>query len=99
MPFAILLALAAVAGATLLTYLYDREAPPARRLCAGVCTGFAALGLVGFVIASFVGLTPAALVARGPRLSRSPLMLLRQARMRARVRVDVREARARCGGR
>ncbi len=34
MPFALLLGLAAIAGATLLTYLYDRDAPLWPRLCA-----------------------------------------------------------------
>ena len=47
MPFAFLLALVAIAGATLLTYLYDREALFWSRLAAGVCMGMAALGLVG----------------------------------------------------
>ena len=51
MPFALLLALAAIAGATVLTYVYDRDAEIWSRLCAGVCLGFAALGLVGFVLA------------------------------------------------
>ncbi|HEX7176015.1 MAG TPA: hypothetical protein VF240_12210 [Pyrinomonadaceae bacterium] len=91
MPFAILLALAAVSGGTLLTYLYDREASPLVRVCEGLCTGFAALGLVGFIIASFAGLQPAALVAAGLFVA-SPLILLRKAEWRARVRVDAREA-------
>ena len=53
MPFALLLGLAAVAGATVLTYLYDTDAPLWPRLCAGVCLGFATLGLMGFALASF----------------------------------------------
>jgi len=46
---------------TLTTYLYDEDAPFAARLCAGACLGIAAFGLVGFVAASFFGLTAPAL--------------------------------------
>jgi hypothetical protein len=42
---------------TLATYLYDNRAAFAARLCAGACIGIAALGLVGFVFASLLGLT------------------------------------------
>src|SRR5829696_982367 len=75
MPFALLLALAAIAGATLLTYLYERDAGLSARLCVGVCTGFAALGLVGFVAASVVGLNAASLTVAGA-LAGLPLLLL-----------------------
>ncbi len=91
MPFALLLALVAIAGATLLTYLYDREARLWSRLCAGVCTGWAALGLVGFVLASLLGLTPVALVLAGA-LTASPLLLLLRKDLRERVRADARES-------
>jgi len=46
------------ASGTLATYLYDEGAAFAARLCAGACIGIATLGLVGFVFASFLGLTP-----------------------------------------
>ncbi|MDT7689676.1 MAG: hypothetical protein QOE46_2435 [Acidobacteriota bacterium] len=75
MPFALLLALAAIAGATILTYLYDRDALFLSRLCAGVCIGFAALGLVGFVLSSLLGMTTVALVLAGAACA-SPLLLL-----------------------
>jgi hypothetical protein len=75
MPFALLLALAAIAGATVLTYLYDRDALFWSRLCAGVCVGFAALGLVGFVLASWLGMTPVSLALAGA-VCGSPLLLL-----------------------
>jgi hypothetical protein len=91
MPFALLLALAAIAGATLLTYLYDREALFWSRLCAGVCTGLAALGLVGFVLASWLGLTPSALFVAGA-LTGSPLLLLSRGEWRRRVGADVAES-------
>ena len=92
MPFAPLLALAAVAGATTLTYLYDREAPFWPRLCAGVCLGFAALGLVGFVLASALGMTPPTLALAG-LVCASPLLLLARARWRGRARADLGGAR------
>ncbi|MCA1635910.1 MAG: hypothetical protein LC802_20020 [Acidobacteria bacterium] len=91
MPFALLLALVAIAGATLLTYLYDREALFWSRLASGVCTGMAALGLAGFVLASWLGLTPVTLVAAGALVG-SPLVLLTRADWRRRVRADVAEA-------
>ncbi|HYO63422.1 MAG TPA: hypothetical protein VER08_07175 [Pyrinomonadaceae bacterium] len=93
MPFAPLLALVAAAGGTLATYLYEREAPLAARVCAGVCTGWATLGLVGFVAASVVGLTPVALVA-ATAVSGAPLALLARRHVRERVRADAGETAA-----
>jgi hypothetical protein len=91
MPFAFLLALASVAGATLLTYLFDRDAHLWSRLCAGVCIGFALLGLVGFVNASWLGMTTGALVLSGLFVG-SPLLLLWRGELRERVRADSVEA-------
>src|SRR5688572_20056756 len=90
MPFALLLALAAIAGATVLTYLYDRDAPLWPRLCAGVCLGFAALGLVGFVLASLLGMTTTAVTLDG-LVCASPLLLLARREWRARVAADAAE--------
>ena len=90
MPFALLLALAAIAGATVLTYLYDRDANIWSRLCAGVCLGFAALGLVGFVLASLLGMGPASLALAGV-VCGSPLLLLLREGLRARLGADLRE--------
>lgn len=90
MPFALLLALLAVAGATTATYVYDRRASVWERLCAGVCVGLTALGLVGFVFASGLGMTPAALALSGAVVG-SPLLLLWERDWRARVFADVRE--------
>jgi hypothetical protein len=50
------------ASGTLSSYLYDEGASFAARLCAGACLGIAALGLVGFIFASFLGLTHLAIV-------------------------------------
>jgi hypothetical protein len=90
MPFALLLALAAIAGATVLTYTYDRDAEIWSRLCAGVCLGFAALGLVGFVLASVLGMGPAALALAGV-VCGSPLLLLSRTGWRERVAADLKE--------
>jgi hypothetical protein len=91
MPFALLLALAAIAGATVLTYAYDRDAGIWSRLCAGVCLGFAALGLVGFVFASMLGMGPAALTLAG-LVCAAPLLLLTRGGWRQRLVVNVRES-------
>jgi hypothetical protein len=91
MPFALLLVLAAVGGATILTYIYDREALFWSRLGAGVCAGLAALGLVGFVLASLLGMTPLAVGLSGLVVG-SPLLLLSNRAWRARLSVDAREA-------
>ncbi|HYP53872.1 MAG TPA: hypothetical protein VEQ42_10055, partial [Pyrinomonadaceae bacterium] len=93
MPFAPLLAFVAAAGGTLATYLYEREAPLAARVCAGVCVGWSVLGLVGFVAASAVGMTPAAL-AVAALVAGSPLALLARKATRERVRADAGETRA-----
>lgn len=91
MPFALLLALAAIAGASVLTYAYDREAGLWPRLCAGVCLGFAALGLVGFVLASLLGMGPSSLALSGV-VCVSPLLLLLRGEWRARLSKDLRES-------
>src|SRR5205807_9383061 len=46
----------AISSGALLTYAYDEDAPLASRLCSGACIGFALMGLVGFIFASFLGL-------------------------------------------
>jgi hypothetical protein len=91
MPFALLLALAVIGGATTLTYFYDRGAPLWWRLSAGVCVGFAALGLSGFVLASFGGMTPWVLATAGA-VAGSPLLLLLKGVWRERVRADAARA-------
>jgi hypothetical protein len=88
MLFALLPALAAIGGATTLTYLYEREAPLWWRLCAGVCIGFALLGLIGFALASFLGMTPGALALTGI-VTGAPLLLLLRREWRARMAADV----------
>ena len=84
---AFILALAAIASGALVTYLYDRDAHFFARLAAGACTGFAALGLVGFVSASFLGLSNASLIL-STALVAAPLALLLKSEWRERVRFD-----------
>jgi hypothetical protein len=91
MLFALTLALSAVAGATLLTYLYDRDANLWMRLCTGVCTGFAALGLIGFALSSLSGMTTLVLATAGA-CTAAPLLLLRDRNLRERISVDLCEA-------
>jgi hypothetical protein len=84
----IALALIAIAGGTLFTYLYDEGAPLISRLSAGACMGFGALGLIGFVLASFLGLTPLCLLLTAAALA-LPSGLLSEPKRRARVFADV----------
>jgi hypothetical protein len=87
--FASILALAAVCGGTVASYLYDEDAHPAARLASGVPVGLAALGLVGFVLASFLGLNQLSLTLSALVVA-APLALLARADLRARVRHDAR---------
>ena len=57
-----LLVLVAVAGGALATYLYDDESPLPSRVAAGAPLGLTLLGLVGFVLASGMGLNRASVV-------------------------------------
>lgn len=54
----ILVLLGAVAGGTGLASLFDEDAPLPARIATGIPLGIALLGLVGFTLASFLGLTP-----------------------------------------
>lgn len=87
MTFAFTLWLIAITGGTLLTYLYEKDAPLVERLCAGTCTGFALLGMIGFVAASLLGLGGPALTLAAAALA-SPLLLLAKRDIRERLRAD-----------
>lgn len=87
--FAVILVLAAVCGGVVATYLYDEGAHPAARLAAGVPVGLAALGLVGFILSSFIGLNELSLTLSALVVA-APLALLARADLRARVRHDAR---------
>jgi hypothetical protein len=85
------LALIATASAAICTYLYDDDATLATRLCTGACVGLAALGLIGFVFASFLGLTPVAIIASTIVLG-LPFALLRDSNRRRAIEADFSEA-------
>ena len=89
MIISLALVLLVTAGGTLASYLYDEGAAFAARLCAGACAGIAALGLVGFVVASFLGLTPSAIFLTLLIVLAFPLLSLRDARLRAAVEQDL----------
>jgi len=79
---------AAILGGTLATYAYDDNASLAWRLCAGACTGLVAIGMVGFSLASWFGLTLlTSILAAG--LAASPLALLSSRPRRAQLKADV----------
>ncbi len=93
---AFLLALVAITSGALVTYLYDRDAHFLARLAAGACTGLSALGLVGFLCASFLGLTPASLIISTVVVG-APLALLSKGDWRARISFDAAAARRALG--
>ncbi len=62
MIISLALLLLVTASGTLATYAYDDSGNFPARLCTGACTGIAALGLIGFIVASFLGLTPVAIL-------------------------------------
>ena len=87
----LLLALLVTLSGTVATYLYDEDAPIAARLCAGGALGLAALGLVSFVVASFIGLSGAAIVF-STAICCSPLALLTDSATLKQVRQDLERA-------
>src|SRR6266516_4433169 len=87
MTIALALSLIAIAGGALVTYLYDQGVPLASRLCSGACIGFAALGLFGFITASFLGFNTGALILSAIVVA-SPFALLLNSARRGQVRRD-----------
>ena len=69
------LALLVTFSGTLATYLYDENASLGARLCSGACLGLTVFSLVGFLVASFVGLTGGAIII-STAITCSPLALL-----------------------
>jgi hypothetical protein len=78
------------ASGTLASYLYDEGAPFAARLCAGACTGIAVFGLFGFIIASFLGLTPLTITLALLLVVFSALLVLTNQDRRTLVQHDLR---------
>ena len=83
MIISLALSFLAIASGTLLTYTYDEGAPLASRLCSGACIGFAALGLVGFILALFLGLNPLSLTLTAIILATAFLLLINERRRAA----------------
>ncbi|HEV2828777.1 MAG TPA: hypothetical protein VGW76_14355 [Pyrinomonadaceae bacterium] len=90
MIISLALVLFVTASGTLASYFYDEDAPFAARLCAGACVGIAALGLLGFVLASFLGLTPLTILLTVLVIIALPLLFLRRPDRRAFVQEDLR---------
>jgi hypothetical protein len=84
----LLLALLVTFSGTVATYLYDENASFGARLCAGAALGLAALGLVGFVVASFIGLSGLAILFT-TAICCSPLALLTDKVISGRFRNDL----------
>lgn len=74
-----------------MTYLYDVDAPLFARICAGVCLGFAVLGLVAFYLALFLKLTAVTLVLAATILACALLLLVSRS-IRSRIRADIQAA-------
>ena len=90
MIISLALVLIVTASGTLATYLYDEDAAFGTRLCTGVCVGIATLGLAGFLFASFLGLTPLAILLTLLAIVALPLFFLRDPARRAFVAEDLR---------
>ena len=84
----LLLALLVTFSGTIATYLYDENASLGARLCAGGAIGLAALGLIGFVVASLVGLSGAAVLFSAV-ICCSPLALLTDGAIAGRLKRDL----------
>jgi hypothetical protein len=84
----LLLALLVTFSGTVATYLYDENASLGARLCAGAAIGLAAFGLIGFVVASLVGLSGAA-VLFSTVICCSPLALLTDRAITQRLKTDL----------
>ena len=80
MPATLALALIAIIGGALLTYLYDRRASLAVRMGTGACTGYALLGSVGTLCASIWQLDRALVVTTTVFILVLALLVFRQIR-------------------
>src|ERR1700722_19964984 len=82
---ACLLLIVAIIGGTLLTFLFDRTAPRAARLCMGAAIGMALMASIGFLLALVLGLGPATIILTSILLL-LPLLLLVNYERRALIR-------------
>jgi hypothetical protein len=89
------IAAAVVLGGTLASYLYEDEAHPAWRLCAGAVSGLAAFGLIALILACIVGLNPFSIAVAVATLL-SPIMLLTRQVRRTQLRADIASVSGQC---
>ncbi len=75
---ACLLLLIAVVSGTLLTFLYDGDAPFPARLCMGASTGLALMAAIGFLFALWLGLGAACITLTTAAMALPFLLLLRK---------------------
>lgn len=87
------LALLVTFSGTLATYVYDENASLGARLCAGACLGLTVFSLLGFLVASVVGLTGAAIII-STAITCSPLALLIDPATTKRLKQDLAAASA-----
>ena len=88
MIISLVLTLLVTASGTIATYLYDEGASFASRVCAGACIGLTTFGLIGFIIASFFGLTPASIALATLCVLVLPVFALKDNERRTRLRHD-----------
>lgn len=91
MFFACILLTIAIAGGTLLTFLYQGHSTITLRLCIGTCTGLALMATLGFVSSTFLGLNTASIV-RSAGLLLLPALVLLKTRCREQLRQEIRAA-------
>ena len=91
MTVSLLLALLVTLSGTIATYLYDDNATLGARLCSGACLGLASLSLIGFVVASVIGLSGVA-VLLSAAICCSPLALFTDAAIGQRFKHDLQTA-------
>lgn len=90
------LALLVTVSGAIATYLYDEETSLGSRLCTGACIGLAAFGLIGFVFASLLGLTPFSIFLT-TLFTCAPLTLLVVGDQRHEIEADFKEAYVKIG--
>jgi len=77
---ACLLLAIAILGGTLLTFLFDRNAPRGARLCMGACIGMALMATFGFLLALVLGLGTASIILSAAILLLPGLLLIKAER-------------------
>jgi hypothetical protein len=86
----LILIIAALLSGLLITYIFTNETGLVWRAAAGLCIGLALQGLVGFVIASLAGLTPAT-AGLSIAISTLPVLLIFIPKFRESLRSDTKE--------